>query len=115
MLEIPKILYHATLKDNVLPIMTMGMDKAYDGIYFCDNSRDSAKFLVFKAMALRQNIAVLKIKTEHLDKSLFTEGTDHNVNFYDNPNVFVYHDNIAPEYILHNYDDYDINDIMGKG
>lgn len=114
MLEIPKILYHATLEDNYMPIILNGLKKSYDGIYFCDNAQDAAKFLVFKAMAHNQNIFVIEVNTDSLNRDSFREGNDHSSKFFENPNVFVYKEDISNRAIEDKYWEFDIKDIMNR-
>jgi hypothetical protein len=113
-MKVPDILYHATLEDKHESIIMNGLSKASDGIYFCDVAQDSAKFLVFKSMFYQQNIIVVEIDTECLNRSLFREGTDHNPNFFGNPNVFVYPDDIPDYAIRDKYWVFDIKDMLNK-
>lgn len=114
-MKVPSILYHATLEENHDSIIMNGLTSSYDGIYFCDDYKDSAKFLMFHALAKKQNIIVVEVDTECLDINLFREGTDHNPNFFGNPNVFVYPDNIPDYAIRDKYWVFDIEDMLDKG
>lgn len=90
-MEVPSVLYHATLKENAELIWDNGFYQNKEGIvYLADSIKGAAAFLFARAVML-ENIVVFEIDTEHLDENLFAYGTDHNPNFFKGIEVYVYH------------------------
>jgi RNA:NAD 2'-phosphotransferase (TPT1/KptA family) len=109
-MEIPEVLYHATLKENVTSILSNGLNVGCDYVsYFADTPEGAASFVYFRAVAQKKAIAVIEILTEDLNKSLFREGIDHSPEFFKDIQVFVYPEYIPPDCFSDNLMIYDLS------
>ena len=89
-MKIENKIYHATLKENADSIWMYGIKPGKDGmIYLADSINGAASFLMFRGAEL-EDILVLEIDPEALDERKLGYGTDHNPNFFEGVEVYVY-------------------------
>lgn len=88
-MHIPDKIYHATTWDKAKKIVHTSLKPKFGEIYFADTPAGSATFLAVRGVPLK-DIVALEIDTSKIDKSLLQEGTDHNVVFFQDIQVFVY-------------------------
>jgi len=94
--NLPQVLYHSTHEDNLDSIIEHGLEpRGMDGLtYFADSFAGAVMFAYFHGVPL-ENVLVLMVHVDSLDKTRITEGRDHNPNFFKGVDVFAY-PNIIP-------------------
>lgn len=98
MIEIPKFVYHATLKSNITSILEKGLLASdYEKVvYVCTNPIDAYIFMAIRGLS---PIVVFKIATQLLDKNKFDKGYDHSPEFFKGIDVLTYSETIKPQNI----------------
>lgn len=81
--KIQKYYYHATKEKNLGSILSQGLKPGFDGlVYMADTEQNAVQFISLRVYGTDENIIVIQINTEELDKSLFDEGYDHSPEFF---------------------------------
>jgi RNA:NAD 2'-phosphotransferase (TPT1/KptA family) len=81
MIEIKK-LYHSTLKKNLDSILENGLKTGCDGvIYFADSVQNALKFPIIRGKKV-EDLIVIEIDTESIEKSKLDYSYDHSEAFF---------------------------------
>lgn len=103
-MQVPEVLYHATLKENGDSIWDNGIRIGKQGLtYFADSINGAAAFLVIHGIQL-EDILVFEVESSELDVGLIDYGADHNVRFFKGIEVYTYPKHINPMCINNAYE-----------
>ena len=100
------MLYHSTNYSNLSSILSEGIKKHLEGVYFTD-SKESA--LIFSVLSHKEDVLVIEIDEKDLDENFMSISWDSanerlaNLFKVDNFETYVYTKNIEPEIIQNMY------------
>lgn len=100
------MLYHSTNYSNLSSILSEGIKKHLEGVFFTD-SKESA--LIFSVLSHKEDVLVIEIDEEDLDKDCMSISWDSsnerlaNLFKVDNFETYLYTKNVEPEMIQNMY------------
>lgn len=100
------MLYHSTNYDNLNSILSEGIKKHLEGVYFTDSKEST---LIFSVLSHKEDVLVIEIDEEDLDKDFMSISWDSanerlaNLFKTDNFETYLYTKSVEPEMIQNMY------------